>query len=108
MSVKLPKQWKHWCRRAGLRPESSGQWARSMSAWMSLNGQGRKWRIALRDVSNQDDCIFQAGDTYDEFDRWALSERRDFEIPQTWAEFKAAVDSVHGMKTLNPFQSQGD
>jgi hypothetical protein len=85
---------------ARMRPESTGAYARSRGAWTSLNGQGRKWRICLRDPCNQDDCIFQAGDTYDDFDRWALSERRDFEIPKTWDEFKAAVDSVRGLKSL--------
>lgn len=98
--MKLPKQWRHWCRQAGLRPESTGRWRRSTLAWQSLDGCGRKWRIALRDARNQDDCVFQAGDTYQEFDRWALSERRDFEIPRTWAEFKAAVDSVRGLASL--------
>jgi len=98
--MKLPKQWKHWCSKARLRPESTGKWKRGGWAWASLNGQGRKWRIALRDVSNKNDLIFQTGDQYEEFDRWALSERRNFEIPQTWVEFKAVVDSVRGLKSL--------
>ena len=100
MSVQLPKQWKHWCRKAGLRPESDGKHTRRSGAWWSLNGRGRKWRVALREVRDQNDCIFQAGDSYDDFDRWALSERRNFEIPKTWNEFKAAVDSVQGLNSL--------
>lgn len=102
MSVKLPKQWKHWCRKAGLRPEyPHTHHNRKRWAWQSLNGSGRKWRISLRDVRDRNDCIFQAGDRYADFDRWALSERRNFEIPKTWAEFKAAVDSVRGLATLD-------
>jgi hypothetical protein len=101
MSVKLPKQWKHWCRKAGLRPEYvHTRYNRESWTWQSLNGNGRKWRIALRDVRDRNDCIFQAGDLYDDFDRWALSERRNFEIPKSWAEFKAAVDSVRGLQNL--------
>jgi hypothetical protein len=96
MSLKLPKQWKHWCRTAGLRPEyrpnSKGAY------WSSLNGAGRKWRIALRSADgSQSDCIFQVGDTYDDFDRWALSRRISFEIPKTWAEFKAIIDQVRAI-----------
>ena len=94
MAYKLPKQWKHWCRKVGLRPE--WQPTRKDASWSSLNGRGRKWRIALRSADGpQTDCIFQASvDTLAEFDRWALTERYSFEIPKTWAEFKAAVDSV--------------
>lgn len=101
MSLKLPKQWKHWCRLAGLRPEGRGRYIRTTSAWMALNGQGRKWRIALRDAAQPGDCIFQAGDNYADFDRWALSEQRDFEIPRSWAEFDAAVKSVRGLSRLS-------
>lgn len=99
--MKLPKQWRHWCRKAGLRPEARiARYNRSTSAWMSLNGQGRKWRIALRDQYPlvEEDCVFQAGDTYEDFDRWALSERCSFEIPQTWAEFKRAMDVARNWK----------
>jgi hypothetical protein len=94
MPVPLPKQWRHWCKLAGLRPEASGKWLRTQWAYRSLNGGGRKWRISLRSTENLQDCVFQAGDTYDQFDRWALSSRTNFEIPKTWNEFKAAVDSM--------------
>lgn len=90
--MKLPKQWKHWCKKANLRPEStSGGWHRTRWAYTYLNGRGRKWRIALKDV-NKDQRVFQAGNRYDNFDRWALSERFDFDIPKTWAEFKSVVE----------------
>jgi len=104
MTIKLPKQWKHWCKKAGLRPETTFRYTdglRRSGRWMSLNGQGRKWRISLRNTANQNDCVFQAGETYEKFDRWARSRRTTFEIPQTWAEFKAALDYVKNNPALD-------
>lgn len=99
---KLPKQWKHWCKKLRLRPES--KCVKATDNWAYLNGQGRKWRIAQRNANNQSDCIFQAGDLLADFDRWAISERRNFEIPKTWEEFKNAVHSVRGLKSLTTLE----
>lgn len=95
MPIKLPKQWRHWCRLSNLRPEGGN--TRRDSAWMSLNGRGRKWRITLRDVRNPYDCIFQAGDRYEDFSRWALSNRMDFEIPQTYEEFSLVISRLEAV-----------
>lgn len=65
---KLPKQWKHWVRSAGLglgKPRR--KWERNMNLhWINLVGRGHQWRINMYGE-------FQCGDTNEKFDRWALS-----------------------------------
>lgn len=80
-TVKLPKQWRYWCKLANLRVE----W-RSKSAYshFSLKGQGRRWRV---------NCYNQLSVSCDEkdFDRWALSWVADAEMPKTEAAFLATI-----------------
>lgn len=82
VAVKLPKQWRHWCASMHLRPNyrrGKAHWN-----WFYLKGRGHMWRV---------NCFaeFQRGDTYAEFDRWALCSIDAAEIPKTKAEFKATV-----------------
>lgn len=94
--VVLPKQWKDWCRAARLRTrtlQASKGWKplaesnRGLGNWFYLHGRGHEWR-----VSNHG--MLQCGDTYDEFDRWALCAIHEVEMPKTKAEFVAAVKSL--------------
>jgi len=80
--IKLPKQWKHWCRAARLAPRDSGR--RGQYAWMYLRGRGREWRL-------NDRGMLQCGDTYADFDRWALCDIREAGAPKSRAEFLATV-----------------
>lgn len=83
--MKLPKQWKHWCRQANLRPTCDPQRG---GHWTHLKGRGRMWRVD----SNGFLCC---GDTYNRFDRWANSDvivRAP--MPRTEAEFIATVRNL--------------
>lgn len=50
-------------------------------------GRGRHWRV-------NDRGMFQRGDTYAEFDRWALSSIKEVPLPKTKAEFIQAVKAL--------------
>jgi hypothetical protein len=88
--VKLPKQWKNWCQRMGLRRHTNSikKWDRNFDSWLYLKGHGHVWRV---------NCYheFERGDTYEDFDRWALCNiDRVPTIPQTFEEFKNAVENL--------------
>lgn len=87
MVDKLPKQWKHWCKLAGLRPEGKrnryNDWRQTWS-WFSLKGKGFCWRVNCHGM-------FQRGDSYAEFDRWALCDIDETTMPKTEKEFLNAV-----------------
>lgn len=89
MKVKLPKQWKYWCRKYGLKPHvmrhRGSRYSRNIHAWFYLTGFGRVWRV---------NCYghFQIGDLLTKFDRWALCNPMvSVEIPKTEKEFDAAI-----------------
>lgn len=77
-NIKLPKQWANWCADSGLR-FNGGEFY--------LKGKGRHWRV---------NCYaeFECGDTYEEFDRWALSRIEYAPIPQSRAEFRQTVKDL--------------
>jgi hypothetical protein len=82
--VKLPKQWKDWCRKSGLRAVNSGfKMGRKYDYWC-LKGKGRHWRV---------NCYgeFQCSERYAEFDRWANSHIELDRIPQSLKEFRDTV-----------------
>jgi len=89
--VKLPNQWKQWCKEAKLRPHCrSGGRSRAnrggaYSEWLYLKGRGFVWRV---------DCnsMFERGDTHEEFDRWARCNSDEVPLPQTKEEFLKAVN----------------
>lgn len=92
MSVKLPKQWKHWCRSAKLVPHSNRpSRERSSRSWLYLKGHGRMWRVNCHNA-------FQCGDTYADFDRWALCCIHETPCPTNRAEFLSTVDQLLTMK----------
>lgn len=74
---KLPKQWRHWCANQHLKPTGRG---RRRWGWFYLKGRGRVWRV-------NDKGMFQRGDTYADFDRWALCSIIETPMPKTQAEF---------------------
>lgn len=82
--MKLPKQWKRWCKIAGLKPI---KYRRDKWSYYYLKGHERYWRINRHDM-------FQCGDTYHEFDRWANSEIRECPIPQSQQQFVDAVQDL--------------
>lgn len=89
MKVKLPKQWKHWLYRLGLRPHGK-RWKHRQVLY--YKGRGRVWRVALDHETGRN--YFQGGDRYENFDRWAISNRYDFSLPLTFEQFSFAVDSL--------------
>lgn len=83
MSTKLPKQWRDWCRSMKLRPEGRKR-GQSQYQWYSLQGRGHRWRVNCHGV-------FQIGDPYDEFDRWARCTVFGSELPTTKKQFQDVV-----------------
>jgi hypothetical protein len=73
----LPKQWKHWLKKAGFDPLDEFE-KRHPTNW---KGFGRHWRININNW-------LQASETKETFDRWANSVFFSTEgIPQTEHEF---------------------
>jgi len=82
----LPKQWMDWVRKAGLRAYPVRRSSIKWRGWY-LKGKGRHWRV-------NDRSMFQRGDTYAEFDRWALCSIEEVPLPKTKAEFIQAVKTL--------------
>lgn len=87
--MKLPKQWNHWA-------QDSHMWLHGPAykkgmKWTYLRGHGRVWRLNRYGE-------FQCGDTYAEFDRWALCDITATSIPTSRQEFRAAVKTLLEMK----------
>jgi hypothetical protein len=79
-SIKLPKQWKQWLRKAGFKipPKTYGLGHNPVLYW---EGFGRHWRVNC----HQD---LEVSKTFDQFDRWANSCFYTTNgIPQTEVEF---------------------
>jgi len=83
--TKLPKQWRHWAAAARLKPHDRCA-ARSRD-WYYLRGRGRHWRVNCHGQ-------FECGDTYAEFDRWALCDIRRLPLPLTKAGFVISVKAL--------------
>lgn len=82
---KLPKQWRHWAQGMRLRAHRAKHSRGDRGAdWHYLQGRGRYWRV---------NCygMFQCGDTYDEFDRWARCDIKEVEMPISQGQFRYAV-----------------
>ena len=82
VSVKLPKQWRHWCASMHLRPHVRR--GKTHWNWFYLKGRGYMWRV-------NSFAEFERGDTYGNFDRWARCNIDFSLLPQTKAEFQATV-----------------
>jgi len=81
--MKLPKQWKYWCIKAGLRPTSRNK--RSRFCWLYLKGHNYLWRVSM-------DSVFQRSCPIEEFDRWANSVDYEAAMPTTEKEFVVLVE----------------
>lgn len=82
--MKLPKQWKHWAKKAGLKPERK----RGAGSGFYMLGRGRRWRV---NCNNQFQCSCPIAD----FDRWANSLGAQIDgIPQTEKQFLMAVNNL--------------
>lgn len=80
---KLPKQWKHWVRKAGLRVSYTK--TRSRWNWFTLAGRGHIWRVNMYGH-------FQISCPVADFDRWANSSGPAVgTVPKSEAEFLEAV-----------------
>ncbi len=85
MSIKLPKQWKHWCADSKLKPHGpKGKDSTNEYNWFYLQGRGRYWRLNCHNE-------FECGDTYEKFDRWARCTIEHVTMPKTREEFRKAV-----------------
>lgn len=79
---RLPKQWKHWAKKAGLKPER----IRGAGNGFYLVGSGRRWRV---NRNGQFECSCPIED----FDRWANSIGAMVDaIPQTEKQFLVTVE----------------
>lgn len=67
ISMKLPKQIKHWIRKFGLRVDVFRP--KQYETNLYYKGKGRRWRICWID----DIPHLQVSTVYSEFDRWANS-----------------------------------
>ena len=91
--MKLPKQWKHWVSKNGIRSVLSRnslakKYRRKGYNWFTLKGKGHLWRV---NINNEVDI----GETYDTFDRWANSIVDTWiSIPQTEYEFNLMLKSL--------------
>lgn len=82
--MKLPKQWKYWAKKAGLRPER----IRGAGNGFYMTGRGRRWRV---NCNGQ----FQCSCLIEDFDRWANSRGAEVDgIPQTEKQFLEAVSKL--------------
>lgn len=81
--MNLPKQWEHWCRDQKLKIHGR-RYRKKRYDWLCLKGRGHFWRV---------NCygMLQCGDTYADFDRWALCDIAELPMPTTRAEFRKAV-----------------
>lgn len=90
MKIKLPKQWKHWVKSAGLKLESHNhKWKRSNWALFTLVGRNRVWRVNC-------DAKFECSCPSEHFDRWANSRgSAEYDIPKTKQEFLDLVKKLY-------------
>ena len=80
VDVRLPKQWMHWAKSAGLKTTVPGRFR-----GFYLKGRGRNWRV---------NCygFFEASCPIPHFDRWANSRGSEVrQLPRSHAEFLDVV-----------------
>lgn len=83
MSIKLPKQWEHWCKDQKLSIHGR-KYKKTRTLWFYLQGKGFVWRVNCHGM-------FQRGDSLVDFDRWALCEIDELPLPKSQNEFREAV-----------------
>ena len=87
--IKLPKSWKHWCKKHGLTPAMyNGHAKRGIFAWFYLKGHNRIWWI-------DPDCMFNSilGKDLDN-DNMTGDDTKRIVIPTTEKEFANFVKSL--------------
>ena len=80
--TKVPKQFKHWTRLAGLKPTCSKHHRQHV---LYYTGYGRRWRV--NQLGN-----FDMSDT--DFDRWANSLETYVKLPTTKDQFLESVEMM--------------
>jgi hypothetical protein len=82
--MKISSNWVKWCKKAGLRPHGNNHFIhggrRKRSNWIYLKGHGFVWRVNCHNM-------FQRGDTYEKFDRWALCDIYEVDFPHSQEDF---------------------
>jgi hypothetical protein len=73
--MKVPKQWRHWCKKMGLKPTDRDG--------VYLVGRGRFWRL---NAFYQFECSLKT-----DFSRWAIADKEVLPIPKTENEFMTTV-----------------
>ena len=81
-TIKLPKQWHHWCYR--LKLEDTIKRRKYRNKFVSLKGHGRLWRINSLGQ-------FQYSEIYEMFDKWSNSTEGTFDMPTTFKELEFIV-----------------
>ena len=84
MSLKLPKQWRHWCKLMKLKPEGRGKY---QLRYFALVGRGRHLRVNMYGE-------FQMSEKHEKFDRWANSLEKTAPMPKTKYEFIKTVKEM--------------
>jgi hypothetical protein len=85
--IRLPKQWLHWAKLAGLKPESSDKnYRHGRNPY--LRGRNRNWR-----VTNQG--YFECSCPLQRFDKWANSVGSQcHSLPETKQQFLILIASL--------------
>lgn len=81
----LPNQWKDWCSALQLKPFTSSD--RNRHRLYYLKGRGYVWRVNYLGM-------FQRGDSLKDFNRWALCDIEETNLPKTYKELKQFVEEV--------------
>lgn len=78
--MKLPKQWKHWCKKARIKCFFKDP--------CSMIGRDRQWRVNMH-------SIFECSCPLEHFDRWANSRGAEWDgTPESEHEFLIAVERL--------------
>lgn len=83
--MNLDKNFKRWCSTLKLKPHHSSM--RHNTETYYFKGRGFVWRV---------NCLgmFERGDRLKDFNRWALCNREEIEVPTTFSDLKAFVEEV--------------
>lgn len=83
-NIKIPKQWFHWMKKAGLKWHRSS--IRGKNRLWAMQGHGCYWRVNCHGH-------FQRSEPYEDFDRWGNSLAATIEdLPVTEKEFLDVVN----------------
>ena len=88
--MQMPKQWENWCRDQRLSTHGK-RYRKKRHDWLYLRGRGYYWRVNC-------DGMLECGDTYANFDRWALCNIDEVPMPKNRDEFREAVKTLLARK----------